>query len=623
VRVHWVMARRPSAHSSAQSDSSKSRPSGTAKARGAAARPKAGGAARKKKPANPDLNGLVRLQRVMADAGLASRRACELLIQEGRVRVNGTIVRTLPVLVDPETDRIEVDGRHVPPPERHIYIMLNKPTRTISTVQDEPGAVRRTVLDLVDHPSRARLYPVGRLDFDTTGLVLLTNDGELANRLTHPRFGVEKTYHAVVKGLLDDEAIAQLEQGIYLAERRAGRTVGGTKASHVSLSVHRRDRERTILELTLKEGRNRQVRRMLAAVGAPVKKLERIAIGPVKLSKLAIGQWRELTVGEVGALRKACRGPKPTETSTTDSADSNTISSASPVRPVRAPVAKSAPARPTTSRPTTTRPTTTRSTTTRSTTTRPTAARSTTGSPTRQPTSRSGTGPWSEGSTRNSTPQKPIPESPKRITSSSRPSAPVQRAAEEYPDTRSAPQRATPPRYATLRSNEARSAPKAVSKPTLKPAAKPVPKSVSKASAKPAPSKSGAKPQPTSGSAGRSNIRTPAKSGSRPGPGSAGRSSPSARSGGKPAPRSGAKRSAPDGVAVGRNSTPSRGSAGTRGSTSSRGSTTSRGSGGSTGSAGKKSTGRNQGTGPGKPTGGPRSSKASGGRSKPQRGTRR
>lgn len=244
----------------------------------------------------------------MADAGLASRRASELLIEEGRVRVNGEIVRTMPVMVDPIEDRIEVDGKPIPKAERHVYIMLNKPSRTISSARDEPGAVRRTVLDLVDHPSRARLYPVGRLDFDTTGMVLLTNDGELANRLTHPRFGVEKTYHVVVKGMLDDQRVAELERGIYIAERREGRTVGGSRASHVGLTIIRRDRERTILELTLKEGRNRQVRRMLAGVGAPVKKLERVAIGPVHLRKLARGEWRELTAGELGALRKACRG---------------------------------------------------------------------------------------------------------------------------------------------------------------------------------------------------------------------------------------------------------------------------------------------------------------------------
>ncbi len=249
--------------------------------------------------------GRVRLQRVIADAGLSSRRHAELLIQEGRVRVNGEIVRELPVLIDPAEDTVTVDGRPLPKGERHIYVMLNKPARTLSTVMDEPGAARRTVLDLVDHPSGVRLYPVGRLDFDTTGLVLLTNDGELANRLTHPRYGVEKTYHVVVKGRLEDEEIEALEQGIYLAERKEGRTVGAVRASHVKLEVVRRDRERTSLRLTLKEGRNRQVRRMLAAVGRPVKKLERVAIGPLQLKGLARGEWRELDRRELRLLREA------------------------------------------------------------------------------------------------------------------------------------------------------------------------------------------------------------------------------------------------------------------------------------------------------------------------------
>lgn len=254
----------------------------------------------------------MRLQRVLADAGIASRRSSELLIREGRVAVNGRVVTTLPVMVDPATDEIAVDGRVIPAAERHIYIMLNKPGRTLSTVIDEPGAARRTVLDLVDHPSAARLYPVGRLDFETLGLVLLTNDGELANRLTHPRFGVEKTYHAVVRGSLDDSSVADLQKGIYLAERREGRTVGAVRASHVDLAIIRRDRDRTTLKVTLKEGRNRQVRRMLAAVGCPVKKLERVAVGPLLLKGVARGAWRELTRHEVGALRRAVRGkPAP------------------------------------------------------------------------------------------------------------------------------------------------------------------------------------------------------------------------------------------------------------------------------------------------------------------------
>ena len=251
----------------------------------------------------------VRLQRVLADAGLASRRASEELIRLGRVRVNGDVVRELPCFVDPDTDRIEVDHKPVPKPERHVYILLNKPARVLSTVLDEPGADRRTVIDLVDHPSRARLFPVGRLDYDTTGLVLLTNDGELANRLTHPRYAVHKTYRAVVKGRLEDEDAAKLEHGIYLAERKAGRTDGAARTARVSIKIARRDRDRTTLEIELREGRNRQVRRMLAKVGCPVKKLERVAMGPLRLKGLARGEWRELTRTELGALRAASDPP--------------------------------------------------------------------------------------------------------------------------------------------------------------------------------------------------------------------------------------------------------------------------------------------------------------------------
>lgn len=246
-----------------------------------------------------------RLQRVMADAGVASRRACEDLIRAGAVEVNGVVVIDLPAWVDPQTDQIRVEGRPLPKPERHLYLMLNKPTRTLTAATDEPGSDRRTVLDLVDHPAKARLFPVGRLDYDTVGLLLLTNDGELANRLTHPRYGAPKTYRVVVKGSLDEHAAKEMERGIYLAERRAGRTVGAARTAHVELSVIRRERETTTLELTLREGRNRQVRRMLAAVGFPVKSLERVGMGPVRLKGVARGAWRELTAGEIKALRKA------------------------------------------------------------------------------------------------------------------------------------------------------------------------------------------------------------------------------------------------------------------------------------------------------------------------------
>ena len=261
--------------------------------------------------------GKVRLQRVMADAGIAARRVCEELIEQGAVSVNGEIVRELPAFVDPEADRIEIDGRPLPKPERHIYLMLNKPRRTVTTAADEPGAERRTVLDLVDHPARTRLFPVGRLDFDTMGLLLLTNDGDLANLLTHPRYGVAKSYLATVAGVLTDEDAQTLEEGIYLAERREGRTVGAARTARVQVQIHKRDRDRTILRIELKEGRNRQVRRMLAKVGCPVKKLERVEMGPLKLKGLARGAWRELTSTELRVLRDAVRRASRAERATT------------------------------------------------------------------------------------------------------------------------------------------------------------------------------------------------------------------------------------------------------------------------------------------------------------------
>ncbi len=251
-----------------------------------------------------------RLQRILADAGVAARRVCEQLIEEGRVEVNGSIIDFMPAFADPETDRITVDGRPIKRKSRKIYVMLNKPTRTVTTNADEPEFDRRTVLQLVDHPAADRLFPVGRLDFDTTGLLLLTNDGDLANKLTHPRFGVTKTYHAVVKGKLTDDDAAAIAEGIYLAERKAGKTSGASRTARVEVSIFKRDRDRTVLELKLTEGRNRQVRRMLAAVGHPVKKLERIAMGPIRLMGVPRGAWRELSRSEVEALRRAVRRGK-------------------------------------------------------------------------------------------------------------------------------------------------------------------------------------------------------------------------------------------------------------------------------------------------------------------------
>jgi pseudouridine synthase len=254
-----------------------------------------------------------RLQRVLADAGVAARRVCEQLIEDGRVEVDGVIIDTLPAFVDPERDRITVEGRPIGRRSRRVYVMLNKPSNTVSTSADEPEFDRRTVLELVDHPAADRLYPVGRLDFDATGLLLLTNDGDLANRLTHPRFGVSKTYHAVVKGRLTDEDARALEEGIAQAERRAAKTAGSVRAARVEVGVFKRDGERTVLELRLTEGRNRQVRQLLAAVGCPVKKLERVAMGPLRLTGLPRGAWRELRRGEIDALRRAAAPARPAE----------------------------------------------------------------------------------------------------------------------------------------------------------------------------------------------------------------------------------------------------------------------------------------------------------------------
>ena len=149
------------------------------------------------------------------------------------------------------------------------------------------------------------MFPVGRLDYDTTGLLLLTNDGDLANHLTHPRYGVPKVYRAVVKGRVDLEAIGELEEGVKLTDRKDGRTVGASRTGPVEVSVVHREADKTVVEVMIREGRNRQVRRTLAALGYPVKKLERIAMGPLRLKGVARGDWRELTRSEVQALRRA------------------------------------------------------------------------------------------------------------------------------------------------------------------------------------------------------------------------------------------------------------------------------------------------------------------------------
>jgi 23S rRNA pseudouridine2605 synthase len=244
----------------------------------------------------PASHGL-RLQRVLASAGVAPRRTCEAMIQAGRIRVNGQIVRHLPVFVDPERDRIEADGKPVPTPTRHIYLMLNKPERVLSTTTDEPGKDRRTILDLVDHPAKSRLFPVGRLDFHAAGLILLTSDGPLANRLSHPRYAVPRTYEVLVRGTVAPETIKTIERILTPARR-------DQLHGRPTVEVVKRTEGRTLLRLTTREGRRAELRDLLARIGLPVKRLVRTAIGPLILDRVAIGRWRELTRDEVRLLRQ-------------------------------------------------------------------------------------------------------------------------------------------------------------------------------------------------------------------------------------------------------------------------------------------------------------------------------
>jgi 23S rRNA pseudouridine2605 synthase len=242
-----------------------------------------------------------RLQKILAHAGIASRRAAERLMAEGRVTVNGKPVREMGTKADPARDDIRVDGRRVKAPERPRYILLYKPPGYVTTRSDPQR--RRTVMDLIDGV-REYVYPVGRLDYDTEGLLLLTNDGELAAMLTHPRHEVERTYEAHVAGVPDEDAVDRLRRGIPLDGRRT------QPADVLVLNKRPNDRE-GILLITIREGRNRQVRRMLEAVGHPVRKLRRTKIGPLSDRHLRPGEWRDLSAKEVAALQQAHATPGP------------------------------------------------------------------------------------------------------------------------------------------------------------------------------------------------------------------------------------------------------------------------------------------------------------------------
>ncbi len=252
----------------------------------------------------------IRLQKAMAEAGVASRRACEELIAEGRVTVNNQRVTELPAWVDPVYDKIAVDGeliRNAPKKGRtHAYVALHKPRHVISSAADEFG--RRNVTELVDMPGH-RLYPVGRLDADSTGLMLMTDDGQLAQALTHPSFEVPKRYEVSVVGKLTEKDAQRMQKGLFLADEETGRRhKTRAKAEHVQILGHQTDRargDRTTLRITLREGQNREIRRLLARLGYNVKRLKRTAIGPLSIKGLGVGQWRPLTSGEVRGLYKS------------------------------------------------------------------------------------------------------------------------------------------------------------------------------------------------------------------------------------------------------------------------------------------------------------------------------
>jgi 23S rRNA pseudouridine2605 synthase len=236
---------------------------------------------------------IARLQKILSAAGVASRRASEQLILEGRVMVNGETIRELGAKADPEKDAIKVDGRRIKTDVAHRYLVLYKPKGYVTTRKDPEG--RRTVMDLIGEGQY--IYPVGRLDYDTEGLLLMTTDGDLAARLMHPRHGVDKEYEVIVLGAPDARALEKLKKGVYIEG-------GRTSPAHVHVgSTVKGHKPTTLLKITIREGRNRQIRKMCSAVGLPVRDLRRIRMGPITLGRLKPGQWRDLTPAEVKRLK--------------------------------------------------------------------------------------------------------------------------------------------------------------------------------------------------------------------------------------------------------------------------------------------------------------------------------
>jgi 23S rRNA pseudouridine2605 synthase len=242
-----------------------------------------------------------RIQKLLAAAGVASRRNVVVMVLQGRIAVNGRVVTDLPVLVDPSSDRITIDDEPIRLDRRksedRVYLLMNKPKGVLSTNVAQGDQIR--AIDLLPRNFPFRVFPVGRLDAESKGLLLLTNDGELTHRLTHPRFGVAKTYRAVVDGYIKPSTVEELQKGVWLADPHKG----GFKTARSRIRIVHRSRDRSTLEITLREGRNRQVRRMLAKLGHKVRDLTRIKMGPLTLHGLAPGQFRPLTAREIRELK--------------------------------------------------------------------------------------------------------------------------------------------------------------------------------------------------------------------------------------------------------------------------------------------------------------------------------
>lgn len=238
----------------------------------------------------------VRLQKFMAECGVASRRKSEELIEMGKVKVNGHVAH-IGDKINPKKDLVTVRGKKINKVDRMYYIMLNKPRGYVTTVSDELG--RKTVMDLID--VKARIYPVGRLDKDSEGLLILTNDGSFANALTHPKHNYAKVYRVTVRSSVNDEILDKLRNGI---------EIDGRKTASCDVNIVTEEEGRVVLEFILREGRNRQIRKMCEAVNLEVARLKRISIGPVKLGMLQPGKSRELTDNEV---RKLLRSSNPAE----------------------------------------------------------------------------------------------------------------------------------------------------------------------------------------------------------------------------------------------------------------------------------------------------------------------